>query len=317
VLCLHHDSVHTERSSVEWIIRVVRFHRMRSRDDLFPPEPNIEAFLTDLAVNGHVAAATQHQAMHALVFLYKRVLNPAMRGRITAVRADKKINVPVVMTREEVASVISLLDGTAHLVAKLLYGSGLRLMEAVRLRVQDNNFQMTRLTVRSGTGDKDRFTTVPATLTPLLQTHLAGVRTLHQQDLAQSHGEVYLPHALARKSPHTAKEGGWPYVFPARDLSVDPRSGVTRRHHVDPSVINKAIKVAVRRAGLTKTISAHTFRHAVATHLLQRGTDIRTIQPRLGHHDLATTMIYTHIKTASEFRAPWTTSVCDFLAWSA
>jgi integron integrase len=295
VLRLHHYSIHTERAYLEWIVRYVRFHRMRSRDDLFPPEPKIEVFLTDLAVNGNVAAATQNQAMNALVFLYKRVLNHTLEGRINAVRADKKINVPVVMTRDEVAAIISLMDGTAQLVAKLLYGSGLRIMEAVRLRVQDIDFQMKQLTVRSGKGDRDRFTTFPATLTPLLQNHMAGVRTLHQQDLAQGHGEVYLPHALERKYPHAPKEWGWQYVFPARDLSVDPRAGVTRRHHVDPSVINKAIKVAVRRAGLTKHISAHTFRHSFATHLLQRGTDIRTIQQLLGHKDLATTMIYTHI----------------------
>ena len=175
---------------------------------LFPAEPKIESFLTDLAVNGNVAAATQNQAMNALVFLYKRVLNHTLEGRINAVRADKKINLPVVMTREEVAAVISLLDGTAQLVAKLLYGSGLRIMEAVRIRVKDIDFQMKQLTFRSGKGDKDRFTTFPATLTPLLQNHLVRVKTLHQQDAAQGHGEVYLPHALARKYPNTAKEWG-------------------------------------------------------------------------------------------------------------
>ena len=295
VLRLHHYSIHTERSYVEWIVRFIRFHGMRSRQDLFPAEPKIEAFLTDLAVHGDVAAATQNQAMNALVFLYKRVLRHALPGSINAVRAAKKINVPVVMTREEVAAVLSLMDGTAQVVAKLLYGSGLRIMEAVRLRVKDLDYPMKQLTVRAGKGDKDRFTTFPATLTPLLQNHLAGVKTLHQQDLAQGHGEVYLPHALARKYPNAATEWGWQYVFPARTLSVDPRAGLPRRHHVDPSVINKAIKVAVRRAGLTKTISAHTFRHSFATHLLQRGTDIRTIQQLLGHNDLATTMIYTHI----------------------
>jgi integron integrase len=295
VLRLHHYSIHTERSYVEWIKRFARFHGMRSRADLFPAEPKIEAFLTDLAVHGHVAAATQNQAMNALVFLYKRVLNHVMEDRINAIRAAKKLNVPVVMTREEVATILSLLDGTAQLVAKLLYGSGLRIMEAVRLRVKDIDVPMKQLTVRSGKGDRDRFTTFPATLAPLLQTHLARVKTLHQQDLARGHGEVYLPHALARKAPQAAKAWGWQYVFPSRDVSVDPRSGVTRRHHVDPSVINRAIKVAVRRAGLTKQISAHTFRHSFATHLLQRGTDIRTIQQLLGHHDVATTMIYTHI----------------------
>jgi len=268
---------------------------MRSREHLFPAEAKIESFLTDLAVRANVAPATQNQAMNALVFLYKRVLKHPMQETINAVRADKKIRVPVVMTREEVASVISLMDGTPQVIAKLLYGSGLRIMEAVRLRIKDVDFQMKQLTIRSGKGDKDRLTTFPATLTPLLQNHLAGVKTLHQKDLTQGHGEVYLPHALDRKYPAAAKEWGWQYVFPARDLSVDPRSGVTRRHHVDPSVINKAIKVAVHRAGLTKHISAHTFRHSFATHLLQRGIDIRTIQQLLGHSDLATTMIYTHI----------------------
>src|SRR5262245_58113084 len=168
-------------------------------------------------------------------------------------------------------------------------------MKAVRIRGRDIDLQMQQLTVRSGQGDKDRFTTFPTILIPLLQNYLARVKTLHQQDLAQGHGEVYLPHALARKYPHTATEWGWQYGFPARDISVDPHSGVTRRHHVDPSVINKAIKVAVRRAGLTKTISAHTLRHSFATHRLQRGTDIRTMQQLLGHNDLATTMISTHI----------------------
>jgi site-specific recombinase XerD len=189
--------------------RFIRFHRMRSRADLFPAEPKIEAFLTDLAVHGNVAAATQNQAMNALVFLYKRVLNHPLEDRINAIHADKKVNVPVVMTRDELAAIIALLDGTPQLVAKLLYGSGLRIMEAVRLRVKDIDYQMKQLTVRSGKGDKDRFTTFPATLTPLLQNHLARVKTLHQQDLAQGHGEVCLPHALARKYPHTAKEWGW------------------------------------------------------------------------------------------------------------
>ena len=287
--------MHTERSSVEWIVRFVRFHGMRSRDHLFPAEPKIEAFLTDLAVHGHVAAATQNPAMHALVFLYTRVLNHVMEGRLEAVRADKKINVPVVMTRDEVASGLSLMAGTPHLVAKLLYGSGLRIMEAIRLRSKDIDYPMKPLTVRAGKGAKDRYTTFPAPLTPWLQNHLAGVKTRHPQDLAPGDGEVYLPHARARKSPHSSKAWGWPYVFPARNLSMDPRSGLTRRHHVDPSVIHKAIKVAVPRAGLTKQISAHPFRHAFATHRLQRGTDIRTIPHRLGHKDLAATMLYTHV----------------------
>jgi site-specific recombinase XerD len=214
VLRLQHYSMHTARSYVEWIRRFVRFHGMRSREDLFPAEPKIEAFLTDLAVHGNVAAATQNQAMNALVFLYKRALNHALPDRIKAIRASKKINVPVVRTREEVAAVLALMDGTAPLVAKLLYGSGLRIMEAVRLRVKDIDAQMKPLTVRSGQGDKDRCTTCPATLIPLLQHHLAGVRTLHQQDLVQGFGEVYLPHALARKYPTTAKEWAGSISFP-------------------------------------------------------------------------------------------------------
>jgi integrase len=210
VLRLHNYSIHTERSSVDWIVRFVRFHSMRSREDLFPAEPTIESFLTALAVPGHVAAATQNQAMNALVFLDKRVLNHSLLGTIKAVCADKKINVPVVMTREAVAAVISLLDGTTQLVAKLPYGSGLRSMDAVRLRGKDIDAPMKPLTIRSDRDDKDRFTTVPDTLTPLLQNHLAGVRTRHQQDSAQGHGEVYLPHALAWKAPHVAKAWVWP-----------------------------------------------------------------------------------------------------------
>jgi integron integrase len=295
VLRLHHYSIHTERSYADWVVRFVQFHHMRCREDLLPPEPKIEAFLTHLAVNQNVAPATQNLAMNALIFLYKRVLKLSMEGDINAVRAERKVNVPVVMTREEVAAVISLMNGTPQLVAKLLYGSGLRIMEAVRLRIQDVDFGMKQITVRSGKGDKDRVTTFPISAAPLLQNHLSKVRTLHQQDLGRGHGEVYLPHALARKFPKAGKEWGWQYLFPARDLSVDPRSGITRRHHVDPSVINKAIKASGHRAGLAKNVSAHTFRHSFATHLLQRGTDIRTIQQLLGHSNLATTMIYTHI----------------------
>jgi integron integrase len=287
--------MHTERASVEWIVRFVRFHGMRSREDLCPAEPTIESVLTDLAVHGHVAAATPHQTMNALVCLDTRGLNHTMAGRSNAVRADKQSNVPVVMTRAEVAAGLSLMDGTAQVVAKLLDGSGWRIMEAVRLRGKDLAVPMKPLTVRSGQGDKDRFTTFLTTLTPLLQSHLAGVKTRHERDSTQGHGEVYRPHALARKSPHAAKAWGWPDVFPARHRSAAPRAGIPRRHHVDPSVLNTAIKGAVCRAGLTKTISAHTLRHAFATHRLSRGTDIRTIQPRLGHHDLTTTMIYTHI----------------------
>ncbi|MCD6152897.1 MAG: integron integrase, partial [Syntrophobacterales bacterium] len=193
------------------------------------------------------------------------------------------------------AQTIAFMEGVPQLIVKLLYGSGLRIMEAVRLRVQDIDYELKCLTVRSGKGAKDRVTTFPTSVIPLLENHLSRVKLIHKQDLDQGHGEVFMPNALARKYPNAAKEWNWQYVFPARNLAVDPHSGKVRRHHVDPSVINKAIKVAVRKAGLTKRISARTFRHSFATHLLQRGTDIRTIQALLGHRDAATTMIYTHV----------------------
>jgi integron integrase len=295
VLRLHHYSFHTERTYLDWIKKYITFHHMRSREDLAQGEKKIEAFLTHLAVDEHVAAATQNQAMNALVFLYKRVLLQPLDQAINAIRADKKLNLPVVLTREEVMKIIPLVEGVPQLVVKLLYGSGLRIMEATRLRVQDVDFQMKQVTVRSGKGDKDRATTFPAVLIPLLENHLKKVKVLHEKDLADGHGEAYLPYALSRKYPTAAKEWGWQYIFPARDLSTDPLSGLVRRHHIDPSVINKAIRSAVHRAGVAKQVSAHTFRHSFATHLLQRGTDIRTIQALLGHSDVSTTMIYTHI----------------------
>jgi integron integrase len=268
---------------------------MTSREELINGEAKIEAFLTHLAVDKAVSPSTQNQAMNALVFLYKHVLKRSLNGNINAVRARKKVNIPVVMTREEVARVITLMEGTPQLVAKLLYGSGLRITEALRLRVQDIDYELKHITVRSGKGAKDRITTFPVSVIPLLQNHLSRVRVIHKQDLTQGYGEVYMPYALARKYPNAAKEWNWQYVFPARNPATDPRSGKIRRHHVDPSVINKAIKIAARKAGLTKRVSAHTFRHSFATHLLQRGTDIRTIQALLGHKDVSTTMIYTHV----------------------
>lgn len=269
---------------------------MPRRDDWLPnAEAKIEAFLTHVAVETHVAASTQNHAMNALVFLYKQVLKQPLDQKIPAIRAAKNMHVPVILTRQEVAQVLSCIGGTAPLVVKLLSGSGLRIMEAVRVRVQEIDYELTQLTVRSGKGVTVRLTPFPASLSPLLTNHLKKVRLIHQQDLEQGYGAVYLPYALDRKYPNAGREWGWQYVFPARTLTTDPRSGVVRRHHVDPSVINKAIKGAVRKTKLTKRISAHTFRHSFATHLLQRGTDIRTIQALLGHRDVETTMIYTHV----------------------
>lgn len=295
VMRLAHYSIHTERSYCDWIKRFVHFHGMNSRDDLKGGEPKIEQFLTHLAVVGNVAPSTQNQAMNALVFLYKKVLKQSLDGRIDAVRAKKKQNIPVVLSKEEVASVISLIKGTSNLVVKLLYGSGLRAMEALRLRVHDIDYDLRQITVRSGKGNKDRVTPFPVSLAPFLQSHLTGVKAIHEKDMAEGYGAVYLPYALERKYPNAAKEWQWQYVFPSGTLSKDPRSSQIRRHHIDPSVINKAIKSAAKKAGIQKRISSHTFRHSFATHLLERGTDIRTIQTLLGHSDLSTTMIYTHV----------------------
>ncbi len=268
---------------------------MACRADLADGERKIEAYLTHLAVERNVSPATQNQAMNALVFLYKKVLKVPLDDEINAVRAKKKINMPVVLTREETAGLIVSMSGDAQLAAKLMYGSGLRISETIRLRVKDIDYKLKMITVRSGKGNKDRITTFPATITPFLREHLAKVKTIHEKDIADGFGAVFLPHALARKYPHAAKQWEWQYVFPASKLSRDPRSGVTRRHHIDPSVINKAIKAAAQKVGLTKSVSAHTFRHSFATHLLQRGNDNRTIQALMGHKDVSTTMIYTHV----------------------
>lgn len=294
IMRLRHYSIRTEQSYCDWIRRYVGFHRMRLRAELSPGEAKVEQFLSDLAVNGHVAAATQNQAFNALLFLYREVLHEPFEN-VQAVRARRPIRVPTVLTPEEVKRVIEAMTGTPQLVAKILYGSGLRLLEGLRLRVHDLDFEMKQLTVRDGKGAKDRFGVLAEGVIPPLREHLACVRLTHQEDLAAGYGAVYLPGALDRKYPKAAREWGWQYVFPARNLSTDPRSGVTRRHHLDEATINKAIKAAVARVGIAKRASSHTFRHSFATHALQRGADIRTIQELLGHNDVSTTMIYTHV----------------------
>lgn len=290
-----HYSIRTERSYCSWVTRYILFHKMRSRDDLKDGEAKIETFLTHLAMDLHVSSSTQNQAMNALVFLYKHILKQPLDNEINAERAPRQVKIPVVLTREEVAQIIALMTGIHQLLVKLLYGSGLRVIECLRLRVQDIDFAMKSITVRDGKGAKDRVTTFPTSLTTALQDHLTRVKLIHEQDLKAGHGEVYMPHALARKYPHAAKDWRWQYAFPAGHLSTDPRSGNMRRHHLDPSPINKAIANAIRQAGIQKRVSAHTFRHSFATHLLQRGTDIPTIQALLGHKDISTTMVYTHI----------------------
>jgi len=266
---------------------------MKSRDDLSEGEKKIETYLTFLARDRNVAPSTQNQALNALVFLYKHVLKQPLNEKINAERAARKIKIPVVLTREETKRIIGAMTGIHQFVVKLLYGSGLRIIECLRLRVHDIDFDMKALTVRSGKGDKDRVTTFPPSLQGPMEAHLGHVRIVHEADRTNGYGEVYLPHALVRKYPNAARQ--WQYVFPAQSLSTDPRTGIVRRHHLDPSSINKAIANAVRTAGFQKLLSAHTFRHSFATDLLRRGTDIRTIQSLLGHKDVQTTMIYTHV----------------------
>lgn len=290
-----HYSIHTERAYTDWITRYIKFHHLQERKALLvEPEKKVEDFLTYLAVQANVAASTQNQAFNALIFLYTQVLKRPLEG-VAAARTRKEKSIPVVLTREEVKLVLALMEGTPALVVKMLYGCGLRITEAVRLRVQDIDYGFKQVTVRNGKGLSERVTPFPEILEPLISNHLLRVKAFHQRDSAEGFGTVYLPHALARKYPNAEKDWQWQYVFPSSRLSVDPRSGITRRHHTDQSVINKAIKQAVRKAGIVKKVSAHTFRHSFATHLLQRGTDIRTIQSLLGHKDLETTMIYTHI----------------------
>ncbi|CAC9599469.1 Integron integrase IntI2 [uncultured Gammaproteobacteria bacterium] len=257
-------------------------------------EQKVERFLTHLAIKQKVAPSTQNQALNALVFLYTKVLKQPLEG-VNAARSRKEPRIPVVMSKKEVAKVLALIDGTVGLIVRLLYAGGLRISEAVRLRVQDVDFEFKQIIVRDGKGKKDRVTPLANNLMLPLQAHLEKIKIIHNKDLKEGFGSVYLPYALAKKYPNANKDFSWQYVFPSRNIAIDPRAQIKRRHHVDQSVINKAIKRAVKQAEINKKISAHTFRHSFATHLLQTGTDIRTIQALLGHADLQTTMIYTHV----------------------
>lgn len=288
-----HYSIRTKQAYLDWIRRFIRHFGKQHPRDLGAEE--VEAFLTHLAVVGRVAASTQNQAKSALLFLYKEVLATELPwlDKVEAAKASKRL--PVVLTQNEVASVLSALEGTHGLIARLLYGTGLRIMEGLRLRVKDVDFDRCEILVRDGKGAKDRVTMLPASLVPALQGHLDRVRELHRQDLAKGHGEVYLPYALDRKYPSAGREWMWQYVFPAGSVSVDPRSGVVRRHHVQDQSIQRAIRQAVRDAGINKPATPHTLRHSFATHLLESGYDIRTVQELLGHADVSTTMIYTHV----------------------
>jgi integron integrase len=256
---------------------------------------DVEAFLTHLAVAGNVAASTQNQAKSALLFLYREVLEAELPWLDNVERARAPKRLPVVLTRDEVHAVLSRLSGTHWLIASLLYGAGLRIMEALRLRVKDVEFSRNEILVRDGKGFKDRVTMLPAALAVPLADHLKRVKALHEQDLTAGRGAVYLPYALERKYPGSARDWGWQYVFPSANLAEDPRTGIERRHHLQDQAVQRAMRQAVRDAGVNKPATPHTLRHSFATHLLEGGYDIRTVQELLGHADVSTTMIYTHV----------------------
>jgi integron integrase len=292
VLRLKHYSYRTEQAYVDWVRRFILFHDKRHPAEMGAPE--IQAFLAHLAVEGNVSASTQNQALSALLFLYREVLHKEI-DPVLLPSAKRPQRLPTVLTRDEVRRLLNYLDGVYKLMAQLLYGSGLRLMECVRLRIQDVDFEYRTITVRDGKGEKDRIVPLPETVIPELRRQIERVRLLHEEDLAAGYGEVYLPDALERKYPNAAREFIWQYLFPAAQHSVDPRSGKVRRHHIDPSGLQRAVKQAAREAGIPKRVTPHTLRHSFATHLLQAGYDIRTVQELLGHKDVRTTMIYTHV----------------------
>ena len=290
---VRHYSIRTEQAYLDWTRRFILFHGKRHPRDM--GEREVAAFLTHLAVERRVAAATQKQALNALVFLYKRVLERPLGDIEGVAPASRPPKLPVVLTTDEIGRVLASLSGVYWLIACLQYGSGLRLMESVRLRVKDLDFEHRAVVVRGGKGNKDRVVTLPDELVEPLRRQLAHRRNLFEQDLSAGVGSVYLPHALARKYPNAAHEWGWQYVFPADHVSTDPRSGARRRHHVGETAVQKAVRRALRKAGIERPASCHTLRHSFATHLLERGADIRTVQEQLGHADVRTTQIYTHV----------------------
>jgi integron integrase len=292
-LRVHHYSLRTEEAYIQWIKRYIFFHNKRHPEEM--GEAEITAFLTHLAVDRHVAASTQNQALSALLFLYKKVLMLELEWLDNVVRAKRPLRLPVVLSKNEVMSLLKNLSGTNKLLGYLLYGTGMRIMEALRLRVGDIDFEYKHIVVRSGKGNKDRTTILPEILIKPLEKQLARARELHQQDLDNGYGCVYLPHALSRKYPHADSEWIWQYIFPSEKLSKDPVSERTGRHHLHEKNLQRAIKRATTNIGLCKRVTTHTLRHCFATHMLENGADIRTIQELLGHMDVKTTQIYTHV----------------------
>ena len=305
-LRLLHYAKRTEQAYVGWVERFLQLHPAQNPQDLETVGENeVKEFLSNLAVEGQVAASTQNQAFSALLFFFQKVLKRELQ-LVDAVRAKRPIRLPVVLSRDEVTRLLAALGGRDLLMAQLLYGSGLRMMEVLRLRVKDVLFDQKQIMVRDGKGEKDRATMLPTAAIDRLRSQIENTREIHHRDLAEGRGDVWLPYALARKYPNAGKEFGWQYIFPAHKLSRDPRSESVRRHHLHDSVFASALHRAALRAAIDKKLTAHSLRHSFATHLLEDGKDIRTIQELLGHKDVNTTMIYTHVSTvgATAVRSP-------------
>ena len=288
-----HYSRHTEHTYCQWVRRFVRYHGLRHPADM--AEPEINAFLTHLAVAEHVSASTQTQALSALLYLYRQVLGRQVGELEELVRARKSRRLPVVLTRDEVRALLAELDGEPWLMAALMYGCGLRLMECLRLRVQDVDFMGGEITVRDGKGGKDRVTMLPLALAPALTVQIGRAKAVHRRDVDEGWGRIELPAALARKYPRAATDWRWQWVFPQQKRWRDPRTGEQGRHHAHPTGVQRAVKAAAEHAAIAKHATCHTLRHSFATHLLESGYDIRTIQELLGHKEVSTTMIYTHV----------------------
>jgi len=288
-----HYSIRTEEVYVDWARRFILFHGKKHPQNMGGKE--IEAFLSHLAVERNVAASTQAQAKAALLFLYKEVLDIDLPWLDEIITAKVSRRLPVVLTQREVAALLGELTDTTWIVASLLYGTGMRLLEGLRLRIKDVEFSRREIIVREGKGNKDRITMLPENLLLPLQQHVQKVKILHEKDLGAGFGTVHLPYALDKKYPNEHKTWGWQYVFPSAKRSVDPRTGIEQRHHLYEQTIQKSVRIAAQRAGIVKPVSPHVLRHSFATHLLQNGYDIRTVQELLGHADVTTTMIYTHV----------------------
>ena len=293
VLRFHHYSYNTEKSYISWILQYIRFHKKRHPKDMGKAE--IESFLSHLAIERHVSASTQNQAFNAILFLYRQVLDMELNCSIRAERAGKSQRLPVVLSRNEVTLIIQNLAGRTQLMAMLMYGTGMRSVEVFRLRVHDIDFDNRHITIRHAKGNKDRTTFLPDHLVESLRDQIERVRSNHRKDLANGFGEVYLPDALARKYRNAARTIGWQYLFPSNRISTDPRSGKKMRHHTDKTTFRKALSRALASSGIEKRVTAHVFRHSFATHMLEDGANIRMVQTLLGHKDVKTTEIYTHV----------------------